>query len=106
MQGQLHCVHRVLLTVKVAGVVLGFKLRDELCLVSQESCPVQGQEEGVLFHLMGAPCREAGRAADPHSTVPSPLDEARVDPETWARKQSAQTNCSKPLFPRPGWRGE
>lgn len=57
-----------LLTVKVAGVILSFKLWDKLCLVSQKPCPVQGQEERVLLHLMGAPCRHAGSGlCDPHS---------------------------------------
>lgn len=61
-----------LLTVKVAGVILSFKLWDKLRLVSQKPCPVQGQEERVLFHLMGSPCRQAGSVlCDPHSRSPS-----------------------------------
>lgn len=62
------------LTVKVAGVVLSFKLWDKLCLVSQEPCPVQGQEEGVLFHFVGASYRQSGSALHdtPHpASLPS-----------------------------------
>lgn len=60
-----------LLTVKVAGVILSFKLWDKLCLVSQKPCPVQGQEERVLLHLMGAPCRHAGSGlCDPPLRLP------------------------------------
>lgn len=47
------------LTVKVARVVLGFKLWHKLSFVSQKPSPVQCPEEGVLLYLMGAPCRHA-----------------------------------------------
>jgi hypothetical protein len=46
-----------LLTVEVAGVVLGLQLGDELGLVPQKPGPVQGPEERVLLHLVGATCR-------------------------------------------------
>lgn len=38
-------------TVKVAGVLLRFQVRDELGLLSQQTVPVQLCEERVLLHL-------------------------------------------------------
>lgn len=43
-------------TVKVAGVVLGLQLRDELGFLPQESRPVKAQEEGVLLDLRSSAC--------------------------------------------------
>ena len=45
------------LTVKVAGVVLGLKLWDELGLLPQKAVPVQVVEELVVLHLTGATYR-------------------------------------------------
>lgn len=44
------------LTVEVAGVVLGLQLRDELGLLPEQAVPVQVVEELVLLHLGGASC--------------------------------------------------
>lgn len=43
-------------TVKVAGVILRLQLRDEFSFLSQESIPVEAQEERVLFDLRGSAC--------------------------------------------------
>ena len=45
------------LTVEVAGVVLGLKLRDELGLLPQKAVPVQMVEELVVLHLTGTTYR-------------------------------------------------
>lgn len=47
-------------TVKVAGVVLGLQLGDELGLLPQQAVPVQLGEERVLLHLEGASCGGRG----------------------------------------------
>lgn len=44
------------LAVKVAGVLLGLKVGNELGLLPQQPCPVQVLEEGMLLHLKGPTC--------------------------------------------------
>lgn len=47
------------LTVEVAGVILGLQVGDELCLLPQQSCPVQVSKETVLLYLKGTPWKES-----------------------------------------------
>lgn len=44
------------LTIKVAGVVFRFQLRDELRLLPQQAVPVQVVEKLMLLHLGGSSC--------------------------------------------------
>lgn len=44
------------LTVEVAGVVLGLQLRDKLRLLPEQAVPVQVVEELMLLHLSGSSC--------------------------------------------------
>lgn len=54
------CSLNTVRTVKVASVILRLQLRNELCLLPQETVPVQISKKTVLFHLKRTPC-ETGR---------------------------------------------
>ena len=79
------------LTVEVAGVVLCFKLRHELGLVTQKPGPVQRPEERVLLDLMGASCRHSrlspagSQPLRPPRAVMNP-NLARAEPQRWEGK--------------------
>lgn len=48
---------RIKPTIEVTRVVLRLQLRDEFSFLSQESIPVQTNEERVLFDLRGSACK-------------------------------------------------
>lgn len=48
------------LTVKVAGIIFRFQLRNKFSLLAKKSCPVQTSEERVLLHLTSTAYGQGG----------------------------------------------